>query len=51
MVTHRIEDLQQSDQIWVMRQGELIQQGTFTELQQQDGYFADLLAERRQTVN
>ena len=51
MVTHRIEDLQQSDQIWVMRQGELIQQGTFAELQQQDGYFADLLAERRQTVN
>ncbi|KAE9527981.1 heme ABC transporter permease/ATP-binding protein CydD [Testudinibacter aquarius] len=51
MVTHRIEDLQQSDQIWVMRQGAIVQQGTFAELRQQDGYFAELLSERRQAID
>ncbi|MGV6989761.1 heme ABC transporter permease/ATP-binding protein CydD [Testudinibacter sp. P80/BLE/0925] len=50
MVTHRIEDLQQCDQIWVMRQGEILQQGGFNELRRQPGYFADLLAERRHTI-
>lgn len=50
MVTHRIEDLQQCDQIWVMRQGEILQQGNFAELRQQTGYFADLLAERQHTI-
>ncbi|MGR6980932.1 heme ABC transporter permease/ATP-binding protein CydD [Testudinibacter sp. P27/CKL/0425] len=51
MVTHRIEDLQQSDQIWVMRQGEILQQGSFDELRQQHGYFAELLAERQHSIN
>ncbi|MGR3808700.1 heme ABC transporter permease/ATP-binding protein CydD [Pasteurella testudinis] len=51
MVTHRIEDLQQSDQIWVMRQGEIVQQGSFEQLQRQSGYFADLLAERQQVID
>lgn len=45
MITHRIEDLKQCDQIWVMRQGELVQQGNFAQLQQQ-GYFAELLSQR-----
>lgn len=51
MVTHRIEDLRQSDQIWVMRQGEIIQQGGFEQLRQQAGYFAELLAERQHSIN
>ncbi|AWX15111.1 thiol reductant ABC exporter subunit CydD [Mergibacter septicus] len=45
MITHRIEDLKQCDQIWVMRQGELVQQGSFQQLQT-EGYFADLLSQR-----
>ncbi|AWX13208.1 thiol reductant ABC exporter subunit CydD [Mergibacter septicus] len=45
MITHRIEDLKQCDQIWVMRQGELVQQGSFQQLQT-GGYFADLLSQR-----
>ncbi|MDH3000810.1 thiol reductant ABC exporter subunit CydD [Chelonobacter oris] len=51
MVTHRIEDLQQSDQIWVMRQGQIIQQGSFETLRRQPGYFAELLAERQHSIN
>lgn len=43
MITHRIEDLKQSDEIWVMKQGQIIQQGRFTELEQQ-GFFAEMLA-------
>lgn len=42
MITHRVEDLKQSDEIWVMKQGQIIQQGRFDELEQQ-GFFAELL--------
>ncbi|QLB21384.1 thiol reductant ABC exporter subunit CydD [Vespertiliibacter pulmonis] len=42
MVTHRIEDLKQCDEIWVMKQGQIIQRGTFTQLEHQ-GFFAELL--------
>ncbi|WP_439257562.1 heme ABC transporter permease/ATP-binding protein CydD [Lonepinella sp. BR2271] len=49
MITHRIEDLKQCDQILVMQQGQLVQQGHFEQLQQQ-GYFAELLAQRHQDV-
>ncbi|MFC0308268.1 cysteine/glutathione ABC transporter permease/ATP-binding protein CydD [Gallibacterium trehalosifermentans] len=50
MITHRIEDLKQSDRILVMQAGEIVQQGTFSELQHQ-GYFADLLAQRETVLN
>lgn len=33
MITHRIEDLKQCDQIWLMKQGQIVQQGTFNELE------------------
>lgn len=42
MITHRVEDLQQSDEIWVMKQGQIVQTGKFAELEQQ-GFFAELL--------
>lgn len=42
MITHRIEDLKQCDEIWVMKQGQIVQQGQFAELEHQ-GFFADLL--------
>ncbi|MBE2894304.1 heme ABC transporter permease/ATP-binding protein CydD [Spirabiliibacterium falconis] len=50
MITHRIEDLRQCDQILVMRQGRLVQQGQFEELAQ-SGYFAQLLNERKYAIN
>lgn len=42
MITHRVEDLKQCDEIWVMKQGQIIQQGSFSELKHQ-GFFAELL--------
>ena len=49
MITHRIEDLKQCDQIFVMQRGEIVHQGKFTELQHQ-GFFAELLAQRQQDI-
>ena len=49
MITHRIEDLKQCDQIFVMQRGEIVQQGKFAELQQ-EGFFAELLAQRQQDI-
>lgn len=42
MITHRVEDLKASDEIWVMKQGQIVQKGSFVELEQQ-GFFAELL--------
>ncbi|WP_150538761.1 heme ABC transporter permease/ATP-binding protein CydD [Actinobacillus vicugnae] len=41
MITHRIEDLKQCDEIWVMKQGEIVQKGSFEALEK-EGYFAEL---------
>ncbi|WP_018651891.1 heme ABC transporter permease/ATP-binding protein CydD [Actinobacillus capsulatus] len=41
MITHRIEDLKQCDEIWVMKQGEIVQKGCF-EVVEKEGYFAEL---------
>ena len=49
MITHRIEDLKQCDQIFVMQRGEIVQQGKFAELQYK-GFFAELLAQRQQDI-
>ncbi|QLB12896.1 ATP-binding cassette subfamily C protein CydD [Bisgaardia hudsonensis] len=50
MITHRIEDLKQCDNILVMREGEIIQQGHFDQLKN-EGFFAELLAQRQQDIN
>lgn len=49
MVTHRIEELKQCDQILVMKAGEIVQQGTFQQLEN-TGFFAELLAYRQQDI-
>ena len=49
MITHRIEDLKQCDQIFVMQRGEIVQQGKFAELQH-EGFFAELLDQRQQDI-
>ena len=46
MVTHQLDDVSTYDQIWVMDNGKLVQRGAYTELSQQKGPFADLLATR-----
>ena len=47
MITHRIEDLKQCDNILVMQEGEIVQQGHFNQLKDQ-GFFAELLAQRKE---
>ncbi|QIW16148.1 thiol reductant ABC exporter subunit CydD [Pasteurellaceae bacterium RH1A] len=42
MITHRIEDLKQCDEIWVMKEGQIVQQGRFEGLEK-EGFFAELL--------
>ena len=49
MITHRIEDLKQCDQIFVMQRGEIVQRGEFANLQYQ-GFFAELLTQRQQDI-
>ncbi|MBF0751795.1 MULTISPECIES: cysteine/glutathione ABC transporter permease/ATP-binding protein CydD [unclassified Pasteurella] len=49
MITHRIEDLKQCDQIFVMQQGEILQQGDFSQLKSH-GFFAELLAQRQEDI-
>lgn len=45
MITHRVEDLEQSDEIWVMKQGQIVQRGALQAVEK-DGYFAELLHNR-----
>lgn len=47
LVTHRLDDAQRYDDIWVMKNGQLVQQGDYVTLSQQPGPFADLLAQRQ----
>lgn len=42
MITHRVEDLANCDEIWVMKKGEIIQKGKFAEIKSQ-GDFVELL--------
>ena len=49
MITHRIEDLKQCDNILVMQEGEIVQQGHFNQLKDQS-FFAELLAQRKEDI-
>lgn len=37
MITHQLHDAQQWDEVWVMQHGQLVQQGTWQQLIQQEG--------------
>lgn len=50
MITHRIEDLKQCEQILVMQQGKIVQQGDFEQLKSK-GFFAELLVHRHQDIH
>ncbi|QLE86854.1 cysteine/glutathione ABC transporter permease/ATP-binding protein CydD [Shewanella sp. Scap07] len=47
MVTHKIDELAKVDVIWVLDAGQLVQQGSFQQLSEQDGLFRTLLGEQR----
>ena len=50
LVTHQLNQLSQWDEIWVMRDGQLIQQGSWDALVAQDGPFAELLSQRQGAI-
>ncbi|GLR09862.1 cysteine/glutathione ABC transporter permease/ATP-binding protein CydD [Mixta theicola] len=47
LVTHQLNELAQWDEIWVMRDGRIIQQGSWQQLTSQAGPFAQLLTHRQ----
>ncbi|AVJ17036.1 cysteine/glutathione ABC transporter permease/ATP-binding protein CydD [Serratia sp. MYb239] len=46
LVTHQLEDTEDFDQIWVMDNGKIVQQGDYASLSAQPGLFATLIAHR-----
>ncbi|WP_028773266.1 heme ABC transporter permease/ATP-binding protein CydD [Shewanella waksmanii] len=51
MVTHKIDELAKVDVIWVLDAGQLVQQGSFQQLCEQDGLFRTLLGEQRGEIS
>ena len=47
VIEHRLSVVRNCDRILVMDQGAIIEEGTYDELIQKNGYFADLVARQR----
>ncbi|EKK5267402.1 cysteine/glutathione ABC transporter permease/ATP-binding protein CydD [Cronobacter dublinensis] len=50
MVTHQIDDIADWDEVWVMRDGRIVERGDVATLSAADGYFAALLAHRQEEI-
>ncbi|ADO49150.1 heme ABC transporter permease/ATP-binding protein CydD [[Enterobacter] lignolyticus] len=50
MVTHQLEDLQAWDAIWVMHDGQIVEQGPYDQLAAAQGHFTRLLAHRQEEI-
>ncbi|MBS0847785.1 cysteine/glutathione ABC transporter permease/ATP-binding protein CydD [Citrobacter sp. JGM124] len=50
MVTHQLDYISDWDEIWLMRDGQLIQQGNYRQLAAEDGPFSALLAHRLEEI-
>ncbi|HAV2021461.1 TPA: cysteine/glutathione ABC transporter permease/ATP-binding protein CydD [Citrobacter koseri] len=50
MVTHQLEDLADWDVIWVMQDGQIIEQGDYDQLSSANGAFATLLSHRQEDI-
>ena len=50
MVTHQLEGLSEWDAIWVMENGQIIEQGSYSQLVAANGVFASLLANRQEEI-
>ncbi|WP_158783124.1 cysteine/glutathione ABC transporter permease/ATP-binding protein CydD [Pantoea sp. BAV 3049] len=50
LITHQLDQLAHWDEVWLMRDGKIIQQGSHQQLSQSAGAFADLASRRQETV-
>lgn len=50
MVTHQLEGIADWDAIWVMQDGQIVEQGTYSQLAIANGPFAALLAHRQEEI-
>jgi ATP-binding cassette subfamily C protein CydD len=50
LVTHQLEEAKQCDEVWVMEQGRIVEQGSYHTLLEQAGPFAHLFAQRVQEL-
>ncbi len=50
MVTHQLEGIADWDQIWVMENGHIVEQGDYAALVAAQGPFATLLANRQEDI-
>ncbi|HED2546672.1 heme ABC transporter permease/ATP-binding protein CydD [Raoultella planticola] len=50
MVTHQLEGIADWDAIWVMQDGKIVEQGTYSQLAMANGPFAALLAHRQEEI-
>ncbi|WP_313688048.1 heme ABC transporter permease/ATP-binding protein CydD [Pantoea sp.] len=50
MITHQLSDLASWDEIWVMQNGQLVQQGHWQQLHQQDGPLREMVQHRQKEI-
>lgn len=50
LITHQLDRLENWDEIWLMREGKIIQRGPYSRLISEPGAFADLASRRQETV-
>ena len=51
MIAHRLKTVERADQIIVVDHGKIVQQGTHTELMDQDGIYRNFIGERREAAS
>lgn len=51
MITHQLHDLAQWDEVWVMQQGALVQQGSWQHLSREPGLLQEMIRQRQQEVS
>lgn len=51
MIAHRLKTVKEADQILVVDQGKIVQQGTHEELMQQDGIYKNFVSERKEAAS
>ncbi len=51
LITHQLEKLAEWQHVWVMHEGQIVQQGTLQTLKDENGFFTDLFGHRLKDAN